>query len=390
MNSFGLFSGIGGFEHSLMNHGVGCVGLCDIDAASQAVLRNRFPGVPVHTDIASLKSFDKNVQVVTAGFPCQDLSQAGAKAGISGSRSKLVDHVFRLISNSRVGPEVVLIENVSYMLKLNGGQAMEHVLSRAEKLGYRWAYRVLDARAFGLPQRRERVMLVLSRSSDPQLALFPNEYVEPTVNDMVGPVDAESFYGFYWTEGKRGLGWVKNAVPTIKGGSGLGIPSPPAIWVPRKGEFGTPSIQDAERMFGFPADWTKPADAVSTRSGVRWKLVGNTICVPMVDWVIEQVMDPRGLKAETRSLARGERLPIAAFGSGKKRTAVLASTWPLAAPGPSLSTFLQHQLKPLSVRAASGFYSRAMESTAIRFADGFLESMEKYIKLAAKREAMAA
>lgn len=378
MKSFGLFSGIGGFEYSLANHGFSCVGLCEIDPVAQAVLRNHFPDTPIHADIADLPRLP-NVDILAAGFPCQDLSQAGTKAGIRGERSKLVDHVFRLIESSRKKPEWVILENVSYMLRLNKGQAMKYILRTAEKLGYNWAYRTLDARAFGLPQRRERVLIVLTRSSNPALTLFPESYIQPPVDDAVGRVAEDSLYGFYWTEGKRGLGWAKDAVPTIKGGSGLGIPSPPAIWSPKSGKFGTPSIRDAERMFGYESDWTLSSRSVTSREGARWKLVGNTICIPMVDWAIENILEPKGIGAETFKLKSSDRLPMAAFGNSKSRFGVVSSTWPTTNQHPALLSFLRDDLKPLSLRAARGFYSRTMESTSIRFAEGFLHSLQNYI-----------
>ncbi|NDK38814.1 DNA (cytosine-5-)-methyltransferase [Pseudoxanthomonas gei] len=375
----GLFSGIGGFELAFSRRGVECVGLCDIDPVAQEVLRFRFPNVPISGDIQKLKGL-QGAEILTAGFPCQDLSQAGEKVGIRGARSGLVDEIFRLIAAEKRKPKWVILENVSYMLKLKQGRAMEHVIKQAEALGYNWAYRVLDARSFGLPQRRERVVILLSLEEDPSQVLFPTGYVIPNVDDAVGFVDEKSSYGFYWTEGKRGLGWVKDAVPTIKGGSALGIPSPPAIWVPSTGQFGTPSILDAERMFGFPAGWTEPAIKQSSRAGARWKLVGNTICVPMVDWVAEQIEAPKGLGAPVHRIAKTARLPKAAYGLSGQRYSVDVSTWAIQAPAPRLAAFLQDPLKPLSLRAASGFYQRAQESTAIRFADGFLPSMAAYIE----------
>ena len=381
MKVMGLFSGIGGFELSFAARGAECVGLCDIDESAQAVLRSRFPGVPIYKDVGSVQSLN-GADILTAGFPCQDLSQAGTKTGIHGAKSSLIQHVFRLLESSKKKPEWVLIENVSYMLRLNRGQAMQYILERVEELGYSWAYRVLDARCFGLPQRRERVVIVLCRTGDPSQILFPGGFVEPNVDDRVGAVTEGSVYGFYWTEGKRGLGWVKDAVPTIKGGSALGIPSPPAIWIPVTGEFGTPTIGDAERMFGFPSGWTEPAIDVSRRNGARWKLIGNTICVPMVDWVGGQITDPKGRMAPAHRIAKTARPPLAAFGLKGQRYAVDVSTWAAPAPSPELGKFLNDALKPLSIRAAAGFYNRAMESTAIHFAEGFLGSMAAYIEQA--------
>ena len=154
---------------------------------------------------------------MAAGFPCQDLSQAGMTAGITGTRSGLVDEVFRLVKR-RKGPRWLLLEKVLFMLQLARGAAMRHVTSSLEELGYSWAYRVIDARAFGLPQRRMRVLMLASRTDDPRDVLFA---------DDAGPVldgDPQAHpCGFYWTEAIRGLGWAVNAVPTLKGGSTVGI-----------------------------------------------------------------------------------------------------------------------------------------------------------------------
>jgi len=253
-------------------------------------------------------------------------------------------------------------------------------VSRAEELGYKWAYRVLDARSFGLPQRRERVVFILSRDINPEDILFPSGYIEPEIDDSVGPIDPSCLYGFYWTEGKRGLGWTRDGVPTIKGGSTIGIPSPPAIWDPKTGKFGTPSLRDAERLFGFPADWTKPAIAETRREGAQWKLIGNSICVPMVEWIASQVSSPKGLIAKAGGLEPHERMPMAAFGRKGKSWSVQVSTWARRAQSPKLRTFLKYPMKPLSEKAAKGFYKRALETRVIRFPDGFLRSLNTYIQ----------
>ncbi len=378
MKVYGLFAGIGGFERSLTRHGAECVGFCEIDPIAQAVLSAKFPGVAIENDVTQIPSIPET-NIVSAGFPCQDLSQAGPKAGIRGTRSRLVDHVFRLIQTPKRKPDWVILENVSYMLKLQSGDAMQYILKEIEDMGYNWAYRVLDARSFGLPQRRQRVIFLISPRHDPSQALFPDGFIQPPINDSVGAVDPSCYYGFYWTEGKRGLGWTKNAVPTIKGGSGLGIPSPPAIWCPQSGFFGTPTIRDAERLFGYPSHWTEAAMSVSNRKGARWKLVGNTVCVPMVDWVFKQVLKPQGLNSEIERISPSDRPPQAAFGLRGQRWKVNVSTWPRKSSPPKLNSFLLDDLTPLSHRAASGFFKRAMETTTIRFADGFLNSLRNYI-----------
>ena len=227
----GLFAGIGGIELGLEDAGFATAGLCELDDAAHAVLRHRFdlPADRLWRDVADLDQLPP-AKVVTAGFPCQDLSQAGRKAGIRGRESGLVSHVFRLLDRTAV--DTVVLENVSYMLRLDKGAAMAFLVSQLEERGYHWAYRVVDARSFGIPQRRQRVLLVASRTIDPSAVLHADVTSGGEFDDSIGDVDQDAAYGFYWTEGLRGLGWTKNAVPTVKGGSTLGIPSPPAIWVP--------------------------------------------------------------------------------------------------------------------------------------------------------------
>jgi DNA (cytosine-5)-methyltransferase 1 len=157
----GLFAGIGGIELGLHAAGHETVLLCDFESASQAVLAERFRGVPLVGDVRELIALPR-VDVVAAGFPCQDLSQAGRTAGINGERSGLVSEVFRLMRQSDA--QWLLLENVPFMLQLERGEAMHFLTSSLEELGFRWAYRVVDARAFGLPQRRQRVVLLASRT----------------------------------------------------------------------------------------------------------------------------------------------------------------------------------------------------------------------------------
>ena len=235
----GLFAGIGGIEAGLSAN-YDSVLLCEIDDHARAVLAKWFPGLPCEPDVRELKELPR-ADVCAAGFPCQDLSQAGRTAGITGHNSGLVAHVLELLRGPDA-PTWLLLENVPFMLQLDRGEAMRYLTSSLEELGFRWAYRIVDARAFGLPQRRKRVLLLASRTEDPREVLFHGDEGEP-------PQDEEAdACGFYWTEGSTGLGRAEGAVPTLKGGSGLGIPSPPAIWIRSERLIITPSIEDAERL----------------------------------------------------------------------------------------------------------------------------------------------
>lgn len=380
----GLFAGIGGIEVGLGQAGHTAQLLCELDEPARRVLREQLPDVPIHDDIRTIDSLPQ-CDLVAAGFPCQDLSQAGGTAGISGTRSSLVGEVFRLLDGH--DPTWLLLENVSFMLSLDRGEAMRWLTGQLEARGFMWAYRVVDSRAFGVPQRRQRVILLASREADPRPVLL-GEDTNPTE-----PVEhgGRLACGFYWTEGVRGLGWAVDAVPTLKGGSTIGIPSPPAIWFPESHLVGTPDIRDAERLQGFPEDWTAPGDDASTRKRThRWKLVGNAVSVPVARWVGERlVVEQRYDGSADTSLGSRERWPTAAWGRAGLRHRADVSMWPLAWPTPHLHEFLHHPVRPLSARATSGFLTRTrrgnlrISADLIRDAEDHLARMTRQLSLEA-------
>lgn len=379
----GLFAGIGGIELGLHQAGHGTEMLCEIDPAAVAVLREHFPGIPIEPDVREIRHLP-TCDLVAAGFPCQDLSQAGRTAGISGTNSSLIGYVFDLLEKrSRRGPRWLLIENVPFMLQLNGGRAMRYLTRRLGELGFRWAYRTVETRSFGLPQRRQRVFLLASRTDDPRSALFNDDVAPPPPVERSGVA-----CGFYWTEGIRGLGWAIDAVPTLKGGSTIGIPSPPGIWMP-DGMMAVPEIRDAERLQGFPSDWTLVAAQRTGRKGPRWKLVGNSVTVPVARWIGERLRVPgRYEPREGDLIVPGGAWPAAAWGENGAAYRASVSMWPTATPQPHLAEFLAFPTIPLSERATSGFLERTRVSR-LRFPPGFLEAVAEHLKRMRSAKAVA-
>lgn len=367
-----FFAGIGGIELGLHRAGHRSLLLCESDPGAKAVLRARFPEVDLADDVRQLQCLPASTELLTAGFPCQDLSQAGNTLGITGNRSGLVGEVFRLLRRHRA--PWVLLENVPFMLQLGRGRALDVIVSELEALGYRWAYRVVDTRSFGVPQRRQRVFLLASLDADPREVLLADDAGAPMEESNGLSVAC----GFYWTEGVRGLGWAVDAVPTLKGGSTVGIPSPPAILFP-DGRIITPDIRDAERLQGFSSGWTQPAEAV-VRRGMRWKLVGNAVSVPVSAWIGRRLRRPRSYDDswDTR-LSVGMPWPRAAWNLGGGRHAAGSSEWPVRRKGKPLHEFLQYSNQPLSAKAAMGFRSRTRNSS-LRFPPGFLDSVDAHIR----------
>lgn len=373
MRIAGLFAGIGGFELGMHRAGHEAELVCDVLPAAKAVLAARFPGVEYRDDITKLKSLPASVDAICAGFPCQDLSQAGRTAGLEGERSGLIGEVFRLLSRRRV--PTVIVENVPFMLQLNGGNAMRAIVDEFERRGYRWAYRVVDTFGFGLPQRRERVFLVASRVIDPASVLLVDNRPLERSRSAIGSVA----HGFYWTEGLGGLGWAVDSVPTLKNGSTIGIPSPPAVLL-ADGSVIKPGLRDVERLQGFDADWTVPAESV-VRAAARWSLVGSAVSVPVAQWIGDRITAP-GLYDPTRDgdFAATGSAPRAARFDGKKRFAVRIGTDPLGIRPPPLAEFMTDRdgQVPLSLKATLGFLSRTRRAK-LRFEPGFIDAIERHL-----------
>lgn len=377
----GLFAGIGGVERGLHAAGHHTALLCEIDGPAQRVLHAHFPKIPLVGDVRTIGALPP-VDLITAGFPCQDLSQAGRTAGITGARSSLVGEVFRLMDHSR--PRWLLLENVPFMLQLERGAAMRYLTDELDKRGYRWAYRVVDTRGFGLPQRRRRVLVLASPVEDPRQVLLADDAGPPPDHHVYSskrrsrPMN-DAACGFYWTEGTRGLGWAVDAIPTLKGGSSVGIPSPPAIVMP-SGEIITPDIRDAERLQGFPARWTEPAvHDPRKRNGPRWRLIGNAVSVPVFRWVGERLRQPGDYDpGDDQPHDRARPWPTAAWSMGDGVHIARVSAWPMRRRRRRLGGFLRYDGAPLSLRATAGFRKRTA-SSRLRFPDGFLDVVDAHL-----------
>jgi DNA (cytosine-5)-methyltransferase 1 len=160
-----LFAGVGGFDLALERNGVKVVASVEIDKKAQEVLKKHFPQSTIFGDITGVTGeqliaagFEPRTGIITGGFPCQDLSVAGKRAGLGGSRSGLFWEICRLLDETRA--QNFILENVPGLLNSNNGADMAVVLEALVERGYRVAYRVLDAQHFGVPQRRRRVFIV--------------------------------------------------------------------------------------------------------------------------------------------------------------------------------------------------------------------------------------
>jgi DNA (cytosine-5)-methyltransferase 1 len=172
MRFVSLFAGVGGFDLGLERSGHTCVGQVEIDKHAQSVLARHWPNVPKHHDVVTAKEWanEQNligkVDIVCGGFPCQDVSVAGKRAGLAGARTGLFFDALSFATH--VQAKTVILENVPGLLSSNNGRDFGVVLTSLADAGYSdIEWRVLDSQFFGVPQRRRRVFVIASTGTEP-------------------------------------------------------------------------------------------------------------------------------------------------------------------------------------------------------------------------------
>jgi DNA (cytosine-5)-methyltransferase 1 len=164
-----LFSGIGGFSLGLeRTGGFETVAFCEIEPFPRRVLAKHWPGVPCYEDVRTLTAERlaadgiTGVDVITGGFPCQDISVAGKQAGIGeGTRSGLWSEIVRLAGELR--PQYIIVENVAALLSGPEGKPgawFGRILGDLAECGFDAEWQNIPASAVGAPHRRERVWIV--------------------------------------------------------------------------------------------------------------------------------------------------------------------------------------------------------------------------------------
>lgn len=160
-----MFSGIGGFSIGLERAGMQTVAFCEVDPFCRRVLAKHWPEVKIYEDVSQLTAarLDADgicVDLICGGFPCQDVSTAGRKAGIAeGTRSGLWSDFARLIREIR--PRFVIVENVAGLLV----SGMGRVLGDLASLGFDAEWHCIPASAVGSPHQRDRVWIIANAAS---------------------------------------------------------------------------------------------------------------------------------------------------------------------------------------------------------------------------------
>ncbi len=179
MRFLDLFAGIGGFRLALEREGYTCAGFCEIDKFARQTYKANFDtkGEVEWHDIGKVK--DKtirdigNIDIITAGFPCQAFSVAGKRGGFEDTRGTLFFEIARFARILR--PKYLLLENVKGLLSHGGGYTFATILDVLGELGYFVEWQILNSKNFGVPQNRERVFIVGHLGGEPRRKVFPIE-----------------------------------------------------------------------------------------------------------------------------------------------------------------------------------------------------------------------
>jgi len=155
------FTGVGGADLGFEQAGSQISWQCELDAWKRSVLAAHWPDVQIFDDITTMLD-PPPVDILIGGFPCQDLSVAGQRKGFTGERSVLAFEFLRLAESIR--PKWLVLENVPGLLSSSQGADFARLIDEVVACGYGVAWRILDARFFGVPQRRRRVFIVARRT----------------------------------------------------------------------------------------------------------------------------------------------------------------------------------------------------------------------------------
>ena len=173
MKHFDLFSGIGGFSLALREvyPDAETIGYSEIDKYAIQIYEKHFPGIKNYGDIRLIQERElPDFDLVTFGFPCQDLSIAGKRKGLVGERSSLFHEAIRIINFKR--PKYFIFENVAGLFSSHEGKDFVEILQTITDIGYNGQWQLINTKWF-LPQNRERIFFVGHLREESRPEIFP-------------------------------------------------------------------------------------------------------------------------------------------------------------------------------------------------------------------------
>ncbi len=332
MKVFSCFSGIEAASVAFKPLGFEMVGFSEVDKFCSELLKQKFPNIKNYGDITKHREWKlpRSIDFLCGGPPCQSYSLAGLRKGMEDSRGNLSLEYLSFLKQTQ--PRWILMENVFGILSSNKGRDFGTILASLAKLGYGFAYAVLDAQNFGVPQRRRRVFVVGHSGGAwrrPAQVLFntkslfghieesrkkkckPPGFVKSTIRKDSKKIwrmtafgeytlsnvsstlkardykDATDLVDDYCVHAKQDPIHSKNiSLPLGAKDEGHAI---------IKNGVRRLTPLECERLQGFPDNWTRigyknkpPEDCPDAP---RYKAIGNSWAVPVVRWIGERIKE---------------------------------------------------------------------------------------------------
>lgn len=312
-----LFCGIGGIRLGLDSQGFECVFSSDINTECQRTYKTNFREEPfgdiTKIDEKSIPDHD----ILCAGFPCQPFSISGKQKGFDDTRGTLFFDICRIINEKK--PSVVFLENVKHMVHHNGGRTLQTILDKLEDLGYEVSWRVLNGVDFGVPQNRERIIIIGSLNGKfdfNKIKTVPRgrlldfldkegefEYLDPVDYTLIEkpkqqPGSGLMFAGYRnksirkvgvrpGTEHLSRVHKQPNRIYSVMGVHPT-LPSQESsgrfFILTSDNRVRKLTINECWRIMGFPETYIKVSSV-----GEQYKQLGNSVCVPMITAVAEEI-----------------------------------------------------------------------------------------------------
>ncbi len=310
-----LFAGIGGFRIPLQELNGKCVFSSEYNYHAQRAYELNFGEIP----FGDITTIDLDIipkhDVLTAGFPCQPFSISGKMKGFEDTRGTLIYNVFKIIEAKE--PKVVLLENVKHLIYHDNGRTLSTIIKHLEEFGYKVSYKILNASDYGVPQNRERIIIIAHKKKvfdfnriktfrKPTLKNFLDvnsefEYLDEPYTLLENYTVQKSgliFIGYRNKKirkagvrpGTEHLSRVHKQPNRIYSSEGLhpALPSQESsgrFWIYDNGRVRKLTIRECYRIMGFPEKFK-----LIYNNSELYKQVGNSVCIPMVKQVGKEII----------------------------------------------------------------------------------------------------
>lgn len=312
-----LFCGIGGIRLGMEAQGFKCAFSCDINPECQNTYFENFKEMPF-ADIVKINENDiPDHDILCAGFPCQPFSISGKQKGFEDTRGTLFFEICRIIYKKN--PSVILLENVKHLVHHDNGKTLNTILSKLEELNYQVSWKVLNGADFGVPQNRERIIIIASRLGKfnfDKIKTLPRkrlmdfldtegefEYLEPSEYTLIENPKQQKLSGLIFAgyrnksirkvgvrPGTEHLSRVHKQPNRIYSVYGIHptLPSQETsgryFILTSDNKVRKLTLNECWRIMGFPESYKKISSI-----GEQYRQIGNSVCVPMIEAVASEI-----------------------------------------------------------------------------------------------------